>query len=81
MSIKQELAANIKAHRLKSGLSQDKLASKADISTRYYQDIESAEKQPSIDTLFKLSVALEVDFIALLGPVWKTWLKNSREAS
>lgn len=78
MSIKQELAANIKAHRLKSGLSQDKLASKADISTRYYQDIESAEKQPSIDTVFKLANALGVDFTALLGPVWKVWLKKTR---
>lgn len=77
MSIKQTLAANIKTYRIKSGLSQDKLASKADISTRYYQDIEAGNKQPSIDTLFKLAKALDVDFSVLLGSVWEAWLEGT----
>lgn len=74
MSLKEELAASIKAQRSASGLSQDRLASKAGISTRYYQDIEAAVKQPSIEIVFKLARALECDYTVLLAPAWERWL-------
>lgn len=73
MSIKVQVATAIKAQRLEKGLSQDKLAARADISTRHYQDIDAGEKQPTIDTIFKLAKALEVDFSVLLSPAWDEW--------
>ncbi|MFT7559083.1 MAG: transcriptional regulator with XRE-family HTH domain [Flavobacteriales bacterium] len=74
MAIKDQLAATIKAQRLEKGLSQDKLSAKADISTRYYQDIEAGEKQPTVDTIFKLANALGESYTVLLGPVWSEWV-------
>jgi len=76
MSLKNTLAKIIKAERERSKLSQDKIASKAGISTRYYQAIEAVEKQPSLDTIFKLCHAFECDYAKILAPVWKEWLKN-----
>jgi len=77
MSLKQELAAIIRSARESTGMTQEELASSAGISTRFYQDIEAAEKQPSIDTIFKLSKALNVEYTKLLKPVWKKWLKEN----
>lgn len=76
MAIKEDLAATIRAQRLAKGLSQDKLAAKAELSTRHIQSIESGEKQPTVDTIFKLARALDEDFTALLNPVWAQWVKN-----
>ena len=73
MAIKETLAATIKAKRLEKGLSQDKLAARADISTRHYQDIEAGAKQPTVDTIFKLAQALDENYTALLDPVWQEW--------
>ena len=74
--IKENLAANIKKHRSDKGLSQDALAGKAEIATRYLQEIEAAEKQPSVTTIFKLSKALGVEYTSLLSPAWSQWLKH-----
>lgn len=79
MSLKDELATMIKEQRESYGLSQDRLASKAGISTRYYQDIEAAEKQPSLDVIFKLAKALECDYSIILAPVWKYWIAHPED--
>jgi len=76
MTIKIKLAAIIKAERKKAGYSQEQLSAKAEISNRFYQAIEATEKQPSVNTVFKLAQALELDYSALLAPVWKEWLRH-----
>lgn len=75
MSIKNHIAATLKEHRVAAGLAQEKLAHMAGISTRYYAKIESAESLPSIDIIFNLARALEVDFSALIRPAWDIWLE------
>jgi len=74
--LKQKLANIIRTEREKAGLSQDRLASKAGISTRFYQDIESGAKQASLETIFKLSNGLGCHYSLILEPLWKEWVKG-----
>ena len=60
-SIKEVLAKNLKINRLKQGLTQEKLAEKADISTHYLAMVELARKFPSADMLERLAKALEIE--------------------
>jgi transcriptional regulator with XRE-family HTH domain len=59
--IKDVLARNLKINRLKLGLTQDKLAEKAGISTHYFAMVELAKKFPSAGMLERLAEALEVE--------------------
>jgi transcriptional regulator with XRE-family HTH domain len=59
--IRNVLARNLKINRLKLGLTQDKLAEKAGISTHYFAMVELAKKFPSADMLERLAEALEVE--------------------
>ena len=59
--IKEVLAKNLKMNRLKLGLTQEKLADKADISTHYLAMVELARKFPSANMLERLAAALEID--------------------
>jgi len=59
--IKEVLSQNLKINRQKLGLTQEKLAEKAGISTHYLAMVELAKKFPSANMLERLAVALEVD--------------------
>lgn len=76
MDVKENLSNKLKNLRIESGLSQEKLAAKADISPRYYQRIESKISKPSIDTIFKISDALGIEYTEILNPIWLDWKSN-----
>ncbi|GHV72710.1 hypothetical protein AGMMS49940_00120 [Spirochaetia bacterium] len=59
--IKKLLAANIKAYRAELGLTQSKLAEKADTATQYIAMIEGCKKFPSAAMLERIATALERD--------------------
>ena len=59
--IKEVLSLNLKTNRLKLGLTQEKLAEKANISTHYLAMVELAKKFPSANMLERLAAALEVE--------------------
>ena len=59
---------NIRSLRKKSGLSQEKLADKADISRQMMNDIEGRRRWLTKGTLVKLANALEVDVHELFIP-------------
>jgi len=62
------LAQNIRKLRLKNGLSQEKLARLADISTVTLVKIEAGvAKEPTITTVTKLANALEISIDELVG--------------
>ena len=61
MDIKEILAANIKENRRKKGLTQEKLAEKADMSLHYLAILELARKFPSGEMLERLAEALEIE--------------------
>lgn len=61
------IAKNIKYHRKRLGLSQDKLSKLAGVAYNTIVKIESGENQnPTIETLTKIAKALKVDISDLL---------------
>jgi transcriptional regulator with XRE-family HTH domain len=61
VDIREILAANIKENRRKMGLTQEKLAEKADMSLHYLAILELARKFPSGEMLERLAKALEIE--------------------
>ena len=62
------LSENIKKHRKKKGISQDKLSKLADITFTTLVKLESgANENPTINTLIKIADALEVSLDELVG--------------
>jgi transcriptional regulator with XRE-family HTH domain len=62
------LAQNIRKLRKQKGLSQEKLARLADISTATLVKIEAGvAKEPTITTVTKIAVALEVSIDEIVG--------------
>lgn len=60
IELKQALSANIKRIRLEHGISQEKLALKANIDRSYMSELERCLANPSIEALLKIANALEV---------------------
>jgi len=54
------LGEAIRAYRKNVGMSQEKLAEKADLHHNYIGELERGEKAASIDTLLKIAKALGV---------------------
>jgi len=59
-SLKQALSSNIKRLRKEQGISQEKLALKADVDRSYMSQLERCLANPSIDAILRISNALEV---------------------
>ncbi|MCL2008498.1 MAG: helix-turn-helix domain-containing protein [Treponema sp.] len=74
-NIKVLLGANIKFYRANLGISQAKLAEKANMATNYLGMIECGKKFPSADMLERIAASLERDTIDLfsLTPIQKNW--------
>ena len=76
--IRKLLATNIKKFRSESGLSQSKLAERAETATHYIAMIEGCKNFPSPEMLEKIAAGLEKDTIDLFSkdPVYKDWEKD-----
>lgn len=59
-------AARIRHFRQKNALSQEALALRANLNPAYFGQIERGVKCPTIDTLYKISSALEISLSELL---------------
>jgi transcriptional regulator with XRE-family HTH domain len=59
-NLKEILAKNLRENRRKCGLSQEKLAEKAGISTQYLAMIEIARKFPTSEVLEHLAEAMKI---------------------
>ena len=68
LDIRKALSNNIKKHRELQGLSQEKLAEKAGISSNMIKDIEGCRSWVSDKTLVKLATALKIDIYLLFIP-------------
>ena len=53
--------------RLKNHLTQEALAEKIDVSAVFISQLETSVRKPSLDTIYKLSIALNTTIDALLG--------------
>lgn len=56
----QATADRIRRLRKQKDISQEELALRAGINTVYYGQIERGQKCPTVDTLYKIAVGLEV---------------------
>jgi transcriptional regulator with XRE-family HTH domain len=71
LDLRMVLSANLKRKRMILGITQEKLAEKAEISTNMVNDIEGCRTWVSDKTLVRLAAALQTD-------VWSLFLKNSQ---
>jgi transcriptional regulator with XRE-family HTH domain len=68
-SLRTLLSYNIKKRREKLGISQAKLAERADTSTHYIAQIEQQNRFPSSEMLERIAFALEIDSPELFSSV------------
>ncbi len=61
MEIKKLIGKRLKELRRSKQLSQEQLAEKADINSKYLSRMERGTENPTLDMLIKLSNALEVE--------------------
>ena len=60
-NLAQRLGARIKEVRRSRGLTQERLAEKAEISARYLSRLEVGDQSPAIETLARLAEVLDVE--------------------
>lgn len=65
-SIVRSFAEKVRVFREQLGISQEKLAAKANIHRTYIGAVERAEKVPSLITIVKIAKALNVNISELL---------------
>jgi transcriptional regulator with XRE-family HTH domain len=58
--VRKNLGANIRSFRKKAGLTQEKLAEKADLHPVYMSQVENGHKAISVEALWKISKALHI---------------------
>lgn len=61
------LGEAIRARRKKAGLSQEKLAERADLSTVFISRVERGKESPSVDSLVKIARALRAQVRELIS--------------
>lgn len=60
MNIKQRLGFNLRKLRLEKGLSQEDFAFDAGLHRTYVSDIERGARNPTIEIVDKIAIALDV---------------------
>lgn len=71
--VKTAFAETLRKYRTEAKRSQQDVATKCDMSFRYYQELEAGSKQPTITMLFKIADSLEVNPAELIKPVFEAW--------
>ena len=61
------MGKNIAHIRTKNNLTQEQLAEKIEVSTVFISQIETAVRKPSLETIYKLSIALNTTIDTLIG--------------
>lgn len=67
--ISEVLGQRIRYYRKKMKLSQEELAELADLHPTYIGQLERGEKNASIETIYKISIALQIPLIQLLEKI------------
>lgn len=64
--IRKVLGVNVKYYRHKIGYTQEQLAEKCNLSTRYISDIENSNGNIPVDTLENIANALKIESCLLI---------------
>ena len=67
MDIRESITSNIKRLRKESGLTQQQVADKVNVSRSAYSQYEMGLKQPTIDTLVKIADLYNCSLDYLVG--------------
>lgn len=73
------IGKNIKSIRLSKGLSRKQLSNLSGLSAGYIEEIENSKKNPTIDSLLKLSSVFKLTVSELIGETPKTYSKELSE--
>lgn len=76
----QAIGANLRKRRVSAGLSQERLAEKADLEVRTVQDVEAARTNLSVATLIALADAVGAVPEALFRPARFKTMRPGRPA-
>jgi len=60
------LGENIRIHRKLAGMSQEKLAERAELNTTYVSDVERGKENISLDALVRIATALKTPLAGLI---------------
>ncbi len=71
MGINEAFGVTIRKLRIKQGLTQEQLGFEADLRRTFISSLELGQKQPSIQTIYKLSKVFDLTMSKLLGLVEK----------
>jgi transcriptional regulator with XRE-family HTH domain len=66
LQLKKRIGERLRARREDLGVSQEHVAFQAEISPTYLSQIENGQRNPSLETLFRVSVALKLDLSELV---------------
>jgi DNA-binding XRE family transcriptional regulator len=69
VALARMVAARLIAYRSENGLSQRELAERLGVSQPRVVELESGEKNPQIETLFKITAATSLEFAIDIAPV------------
>lgn len=64
-TLAKTIGQNMRKYRRAKGLTQENAAAKANMSLRYWQQLESAEKNMTLKTLTSIARALEIDSLEM----------------
>lgn len=76
MTIRADVARKLLMLRKERSLTQEALAARAELSTRFLQSLESGSKQASIVTLFQLAKALDILPQDIFQDAWEDFLRS-----
>ncbi len=77
-NLRAALAEQIRLLRSKRGLSQEELAFRAGLHRTYISLVERAKKSPTIDSLTRISAAMDVRTSELLASAEKYAIRQGR---
>lgn len=60
-NLRSTFSKNLKYYRIKENLRQEDLAEKVDLTDKYISDLERAKFSPSLETIEKIAIALNVE--------------------
>lgn len=66
MNIIEVFSSNVRFYRMKLKLSQEALAEKANLHRTYISDIERGQRNVSLENIYNIAVALEIETYMLL---------------
>lgn len=76
-SLRNSFATVLRRRRGALGISQEELGARAGITMRYVSLLETERKQPTLETLFGISKALEISFAEFAADIDAEYLMQN----